>query len=508
MSDERLGISHSLPEGVTVVHSTILGANCLGRITDLLSAWCSRELSMGTASLSDFRLLTQALMEFSCPKAGESLGQIELAESEGLLIVATRFPCRLALNSQILSKELTQYWLNSEEVKLLKRMLSPHDRVEVRYHEKLNLIEWRVCRHTGLSEVVMDHSESFRVMTDLSSDLDSANVQYQELGDLPFTDWLTDAYKNRQTGNRAGSVTVAGGESQDEQEWARIVVEREKEDIEKNLETIFHSDLLSEEELIRQFSAELGEQSSEIHRARNALSEEEIEGILTENRNLKDAAKEVAMRVRKLELTAEREKVVFQQKTLQLESLLHKKEYQNQRHQSEMKVLHQKIAEQKKTTTSSTHSDHFRVKALEMYEMLKKIKEDNKILERSIVEMKRKERDASDGPSSSGMNQKHLEELTKKMERNQRALDSEKLKVKTLSERVIIAEKEAQSAGPLIDDLESKVEHTLKVVQQHKKETEQVKLKLVQSDAEKNRIKNDLMKAQAQIQTMMKRQAS
>jgi len=30
----------------------------------------------------------------------------------------------------------------------------------------------------------------------------------------------------------------------------------------------------------------------------------------------------------------------------------------------------------------------------------------------------------------------------------------------------------------------------------------------VQSDAEKNRIKNDLVKAQAQIQTLMKRQAS
>jgi septal ring factor EnvC (AmiA/AmiB activator) len=72
----------------------------------------------------------------------------------------------------------------------------------------------------------------------------------------------------------------------------------------------------------------------------------------------------------------------------------------------------------------------------------------------------------------------------------------------------MIAEKEAQAAGPIIEDLESKVEHTLKTVQQHKKETEQVKQKLVQSDAEKNRIKNDLIKANAQIQTLMKRQAS
>jgi hypothetical protein len=509
MSIEKLGISHTLPEGTTVLHSTIIGVNCLGRTTDLLSAWCKNEFKPDTVFLSDLRLLTQALLEFSCPKSGEILGQLELAQSQGLVILATRFPCRLTLNPLVLEKELTQYWLNSEELKLLKRMLSPQDRVEVRYHEKLNLIEWRVCRPMGLAQV-MDHADSFRVLTDTSADIDANGVNFLDLGDLPFNEWLTAAYKNTQSGNRAGSVTIEGGESQDDQEWARVVVEREKDEIERDLEMIFKSEFLTEEEVIHEFSNQLDGSSSdtELKRARIDLSIEEIDRILAENKNLKDAAREVSVRIRKLELASDREKILFQKKTTQLEDLLRKKEYLNQRMQNEVKSLHQKVADQLKNPDTS-RSNHFKEKALEMFEQLKRVKEENKSMERMLIEVKRKEREASEVSSTGGgMNQKYLDELTKKMERTQRALDGEKLKVKTLSERVIIAEKEAQSAGPLIDDLESKVEHTLKVAQQHKKETEVVKQKLIQADAEKNKIKNELVKLHAQVATLQKRQAS
>ena len=491
MSVERIGISHSLPEGTEVIHSSILGVNCLGRISDLLAAWCVRALKTSPDFLGDFRLLAQSLMEFSCPKSGDSLGQVELAEHAGLVIIATRFPCRLVLNTELLAQELTQYWLNSEDLKLFKRMLSPQDRVEVRYHEKLNLIEWRVSRPVGEAQEVLDHSDSFQVLSDNSIDIQASNVVFKELGDLPFNEWLTDVYRNQKLGNRAGSVTVEGGESQDDQEWARIVVERETHEIAKEADRIVESE-------------QLGDQNQE---STTFQRSEEIEKIFAENMDLKAGAKQVALRVRKIELDSEREKNLFQQKLTQFESLLHKKEYMNQRHQTELKVLNEKISELKNNPDTS-RSEHFRVKALEMYEMLKNVKDECKSLERTVHEMKRKERDASDGPSSTGMSQKYIDELNKKVERNQRALEAEKLKVKTLSERVIVAEKEAQSAGPLIDDLESKMEHTLKSVQQHKKETEQVKQKLVQADAEKNKIKNDLMKAQAQIQTLLKRQAA
>jgi uncharacterized coiled-coil DUF342 family protein len=42
---------------------------------------------------------------------------------------------------------------------------------------------------------------------------------------------------------------------------------------------------------------------------------------------------------------------------------------------------------------------------------------------------------------------------------------------------------------------------------QYKKEIDSMKQKMVQADAEKNKVKNELLKAQAQIQTLMKRAA-
>ena len=506
MNIEKIGISHSLPEDALIVHSSIKGVNCLGRITDILSAWCKHDLKLSGDFLSGFRLLTQSLLEFSCPQSGDTFGQIEMASSDGFMIVATRFPCSLNLTSENISKELTQYWLNSDDVKLFKKMLNPHDYVEVRFHLMLNLIEWRVLRKVSESINLLDHGSSFKVLVDSSPELSAGSGKFQDLGDLDFEGWLTDAYRNTKTGNRAGSITVASGESQDEQEWARIVVEREREAIDQDVET-FKADELTESDVLLAFSnVENSADYSEWHRTRRHLSEDEIEKILIENANLKDAAKEINQRVKKLELTAERERQIFRLKNVEIESLLRKKEYINQRHQKEIGDLTHKLKSVSEAKDNA-RIDHFRVKAIEMYEMLKRSKEECKTLEKANYELRR-ELGAVETTTTTGMSQKYLDDLTKKMERTQRALDAEKLKVKTLSERAMIAEKEAQASGPLIDDLESKVEHTLKVVQQHKKETEQVKLKLVQSDAEKNKVKNELMKAQAQIQTLMKRQAA
>ena len=70
------------------------------------------------------------------------------------------------------------------------------------------------------------------------------------------------------------------------------------------------------------------------------------------------------------------------------------------------------------------------------------------------------------------------------------------------------AERELTKAEPLIKDLELKVETVMKTSNQAKKEVEAVKQRLVQSEAEKNRIQNDLVKAKAEIATLMKRHAS
>jgi len=314
MSIEKLGLSHALSPESAIVHTTVMGSNCLGRITDLFSGWCKRELKIEENILSDFRLLIQALLEFSCPKQGEALGQIELAEDGQFLLVATRFPCRIAVTQEALSKDLTKFWLNSDEVKLLKRLLHPQDRVEVRYHVKMNLIEWRVCRPKGLHSVEMDPTASFRVFTDGSVGLDSVSNHYQELSDLPFDQWLSETYRNKRTGSRAGSVVIESGESQDQQEWARVVVDREKQDIEKELERIFKSEALDDEEVIRRFSQSSDSPESEATSARHRLQPAELESILSENKDLKDAATEISKRARKTELTLEREKIVYSQK--------------------------------------------------------------------------------------------------------------------------------------------------------------------------------------------------
>ena len=147
-------------------------------------------------------------------------------------------------------------------------------------------------------------------------------------------------------------------------------------------------------------------------------------------------------------------------------------------------------------------------KALQMYTQLREVKKENEILETMLIELKKKEV-AGDGKTSRTNDSAiQLDELTKKLERTTRALEAEKLKVKGLFERVMVAEKEAQTAGPMLDELERKAEVSSRTAQQHKKELENLKQKLIKSDAEKNKIQNDLVKTQAQVQTLMKRQAS
>jgi hypothetical protein len=505
MSIEKLGLSHSLPEDSEIVHSTVMGVNCLGRITDLLSAWCKNTIVGEYESLSDFRLLLQALLEFSCYKTENFLGQIEWAGDSKSLFVAVRFPCQTRVQPETIEKDLTQFWLNAPEVKLLKKMLYPQDRVEVRYHLKMNLIEWRICRPKKINPQAIDHA-GFKVYVDSALGLDAGDAHFRDLGDLPFMEWLSEAYQNKHVGSRAGQITVEG-ESQENKEWARVVVDREKQEIEDELERIFKTEKFEEESADIQFGgSNVLPINEETIAFKSRSSDIPVEVIIREHNDSAVAAKEVDRQIQKLEWKLVQEKLQLEQQKSRMEDLLRRKEYINQRHMAEIIEIQAQLIESKKNQDTGK-GEHFRQKAVEMFEMLKKVKEEKAELEKLINDSRRKDNsEGFEGPFN--QNLKALDESVKKSERLQRAFDAEKVKLKTLSERVMIAEKEAQAAGPIIEDLESKVEHTLKTVQQHKKETEQVKQKLVQSDAEKNRIKNDLIKANAQIQTLMKRQAS
>ncbi len=668
----KIGISNQMTAEAKVVHSTIVGTNALGRISDVLIAWIKQEKGASQSFLADLRLLIQALSDFSCPKDGNVLGQIEMGTESEMIVIATRFECRKKFDLSMIEKELTQYWLNSDELKYLKKILYPHDRVEVRYHIALNLLEWRVYR-TLNSENVPSHEATFSVLVDEENGLSAGMAQLVDAGDLPFQDWLEEIYKNKQTKNRSGTLKVEGGGEQDEAEWARIVVEREQEEIEnsitftdnyeetleevsvvssdkeapeatslvqgkfssdesaatrvsgqneshpventlvsgetetdeddqvtrlsgstqpknqkkrisksdgsldssetvdgdagidgasevafsgepsgeasktkvkgkvskenedsvtfendqdhENVKTIFKGDkkIVEKETVTKvvQSGNAKKEQKTErvflsddaISKAGSDYSDRILKEILADQATLKEKTKEIVIELKKEQLTLTRESGMLRQKLTKTEDLLKRKEVKIQQYMAEIKNLKARPAPAPVVAASGPNSDVFRQKAMDMFEKLKAVKEENKALEKAIEDMmKNREKSGQAGPASSDgaviAMKKEVDELTKKVERTNRALEAEKEKMKALSERVIIAEKEAKGSGALVSDLEAKVEHQLKMTAQSKKETEQVKQKLVQSDQEKNKIKNELVKAQAQIQTLMKRQAA
>ncbi len=509
ISSPKLGISHVLDEEADIIHSTIIGRNSLGRVSDLVSAWCSRRLGCGTLYLSDLRILIQALLEFASPREGKNLlGQIELGTSDGLLLVATRFECNLQFSPDSIERDLTQYWLNSDDAKLLKKVLLSHDRVEVRYLTKLNLIEWRVCR--GLEGVETSHDSSFLILVDESDAVDAATDRYVDLGDLPYEEWVSDVYRNKNEKTKSGDVRIEGGEtSQNQSEWARVVSEKESDEIDEVVINAVKDGSYDQDDEITYRYAD-SEQESIFERSAR-YSNEVVTNLLSEQVGLKENLKTLLLEMKQRDLRNKREVLGSQRKLDELDTLLKRKELVIQKVQEQVQLLQNRISGDRKQKEDGDKSSQFRLKAMEMFEALKKVKNEKTALEKRMAEMKSGREDGSQGTgigSSEVAAQKQIEELNKKYERTVRALEAEKAKIKVLNERAMSAEKEAQSTAPLVKDLETKVEHALKVNQQHKKEMETMKLKHVQAEAEKNRIKNDLVKAQAQIQTLMKRQAA
>jgi chromosome segregation ATPase len=148
----------------------------------------------------------------------------------------------------------------------------------------------------------------------------------------------------------------------------------------------------------------------------------------------------------------------------------------------------------------------FREKAIQMYEKLKAITEQNENLKKELLLARGRLSGGTELESSTTI-RSNTEDLEKKLDRVQKSFEAEKAKTSALLERALNAEKDSQGSAHLITDLEAKVEHTLKTSMQYKKEIDSMKQKMVQADAEKNKVKNELLKAQAQIQTLMKRAA-
>jgi len=89
-----------------------------------------------------------------------------------------------------------------------------------------------------------------------------------------------------------------------------------------------------------------------------------------------------------------------------------------------------------------------------------------------------------------------------------RALETERERSKNLAERCIQSERDANQAHHKIQETKSRFDQAMRQLQTLKKDQEQTKVKIVQGEQEKNKLQNEIKKLQAQLQTIMKRQAS
>ena len=487
----NIGLSQVIPEGAVIAHSTVIGRKTFGRVADLLCAWATQEHRVSEAKVGALRILISALLE-SLPEGKLSPTRIEMAVIHDQVHLAMRLDSGIGVEVGGAEKAFTQHWLNSTQMQILRRSIDPRDRIEVRYQTRSHLMEWRVIRPLHEEEVDPNLS-SFAVFEDQREDLEEEQTTYRDLGDLPFDQWVDEAYRTSRKASASGEIRIQGEALQGDLDLARIKVAQELDELDRQ-RIRGGASLEDEEETV----TSIGTGMRIIDDLMKQLQKKEI--LESEFTSLIDQLRSEFRERRK-------ETLQWKKKYQQVVELLNRKEMAFYTLANEMKALQRSQAE-RKSEGAHSESNPFREKALQMFEKLKEVTEQNEVLRKEILTLK--ERNSTQGATDfeGAMIRTNTEDLEKKLDRAQRALEAEKVKTSALLERALTAEKEAQSSAPLINDLEAKVEHTLKTSMQYKKEIDSMKQKLVQADAEKNKVKNDFLKAQAQIQTLMKRQAS
>jgi hypothetical protein len=514
---QRIGISNALPQEISVLYSRVPSRGSFGRIADLCAHAAIHENQLDTASADMLALRIHALLSGVFTLAKGSGVFFEMAAPAHEFLISSRFSIQeLIQNDEFpmgIEVWVREKWMKSDVFQPLRALMGPVDRIEVRFNMTLKLVEWRWVRKRGVHSL-KEGEEVFYVIADEADKIYQNSELPKELSDLPFDRWLEEVYKTNSkfgTAQGAGEIFFRGESIQNETEVSRVITSREKKNVEdtvnKEMDKSCWEDGIENLDLKNRLKPE--------DEVRVEAKAEEIVSHIEEVKD--ERAREIIQDTKRRELRAKHDLIVIQRKSEKYEALLEEKEKMIQRKAMEIRHLNAKLLEKTGSDEFTESAQRFKEKALQMAEALKRSKEDNEALEKLVFELRQKNR-VMEAAGEAGMKmpaggpvtvaQQQIEDLVKKADRISRALEAEKAKVISLSERLATAEKEAQAAGPMIEDLEAKVEHTLKVAQQHKKETEQVKQKLVQSDAEKNKVKNELVKAQAQIQTLMKRQAS
>lgn len=509
----KIGLASIVPTGTVIVHSSIIGRKAFGRVSDLLSAWLINEFALAPFAIARFRMLTSALLE-ALPRQESTSTLIEMAVFDGQIVIAARAACGLDVDPTQVERSFTQFWLHSNETQIFKKVIHPADRIEVRFQEKTRLVEWRVFRK--MDDVgELDASGSFSVIEDARDRIEQEEAQYVDLGDLPHKTWLEDVYRTANHASSSGDVILQTGGSQSEEEMIRLKVRNELGEIERTVQEGRTSAFDSEVTVIAGSASPMEESFQRV-----------IEGIKSEQ----GVEEELVRALEVLKVESQRNAInaeQFKARNAQFEELLSRKERILLKKEADIEALIAKHQREIERLTDEQKSNPFRTKAIEMFERVRMLQEENRGLEKLIHQMRRANADAVAGAARAAQETVQsesaqepsegdspdpvaslTEDLEKKIGRLRRALESEKAKTKTFLDRALAAEKEAQSSAPIISDLEAKVEHVLKTSLQYKKDIDAMKLKLVQAEQEKNKLKNELLNAQAQIKTLQKRQAA
>jgi hypothetical protein len=523
----KIGLASIVPTGTVIVHSSIIGRKAFGRVSDLLSAWLINEFALAPFAIARFRMLTSALLE-ALPRQESTSTLIEMAVFDGQIVIAARAECGLDVDPTQVERSFTQFWLHSNETQIFKKVIHPADRIEVRFQEKTRLVEWRVFRK--MDDVgELDASGSFSVIEDARDRIEQEEAQYVDLGDLPHKTWLEDVYRTANHASSSGDVILQTGGSQSEEEMIRLKVRNELGEIERTVQEGRTSAFDSEVTVSGDTGPAISDEKTVIAGSASPMEESfqrVIEGIKSEQ----GVEEELVRALEVLKVESQRNAInaeQFKARNAQFEELLSRKERILLKKEADIEALIAKHQREIERLTDEQKSNPFRTKAIEMFERVRMLQEENRGLEKLIHQMRRANADAVAGAARAAQEiiqsesaqepsegdspdpvASLTEDLEKKIDRLRRALESEKAKTKTFLDRALAAEKEAQSSAPIISDLEAKVEHVLKTSLQYKKDIDAMKLKLIQAEQEKNKLKNELLNAQAQIKTLQKRQAA
>lgn len=535
MSELKFGLGNAVDDSVEVIHGNLIGRRSFGRVSDLTLAWIEAHTKKTDYEISRLRLLMQALFEMAYTHHQKQSGHFECALAGDHVLLAARYT--LKATHETIEKEMLNLWNEDPNCRLLNKFLGRHDRVEILYSPSLSLIEWRIYFTETAQNNDSGNIPSFLIHIIDEKQIETHHQKYTELGDLNYQKLLSEAYRSAAQKSRTGDFKYKDRSVSEDDDGANVIFEKEINALledsvlvvseryaelkQKMLARVKGDASVTHKDELNDFTEDAQDQVDEtelkaIESDATEIAQVEFDQINAQRVTRGEAplpqeVKEIIRAAKYQELLVHRKLMTYKTRLEKLEELLRQKEASKNQIQSQMRILNEKLVLVQNSSGQSSQAKAFRDKAIEMHNMLKVVKESNVGLTRQVRELKAQlERmpAGEEGLTSAPAHTVQVEELTKRQERTQRALDAEKLKVKQLSERLVQAEKDTAQASRLKTDLENKMEQANRVAALHRKDLDAQKQKLVQIESEKGKLQAEINRLKTELQTLQKRSSA